>query len=133
MRQHKERDYSHLFVETVEDQDLEEQFQTPQMSMKRGIELFGEYGVATVWKEMQQLHDQKVMAARHSAELTPEQKKEVLAYLMFLKRKRCGKIKGHWCADGRKQQAHIARKDAASPTVATESVFLTAIINALEG
>jgi hypothetical protein len=52
---------------------------------------------------------------------------------MFLKRKRCGKIKGRGCADGRKQRAHTAREDAASPTVATESVFLTAVIDALEG
>jgi hypothetical protein len=52
---------------------------------------------------------------------------------MFLKWKHRGKIKGHGCADGRKQSAYITCEDAASPTVATESVFLTAIINALEG
>ena len=55
------------------------------MSMKRGIQMFREDGVAAVKKEMQQLHDRKVMVAKHSAELTPEQKKEALAYLMFLK------------------------------------------------
>ena len=52
---------------------------------------------------------------------------------MFLKRKRCGKIKGRGCADGRKQRAYIQKEDAASPTVTTESVFLTAVIDALEG
>ncbi|MCK7499178.1 MAG: hypothetical protein MZW92_58370 [Comamonadaceae bacterium] len=52
---------------------------------------------------------------------------------MFLKRKRCGKIKGRGCADGRKQRAYTAHEDAASPTVATESVFLTTVIDALEG
>ena len=103
------------------------------MSMKRGIKLFSEDGVVAVHKEMQQLHDQKVMAAKHSAELTPEQKKEALAYLMFLKQKQCGKIKGHGCTDGRKQHAHIACEDTTSPTVATESVFLTAMIDSLEG
>ena len=135
MRQWKERDYSHLFVETVDEEDADDtqEFQTPQMSMKRGIKLFREDGVAAVRKEMQQLHDRKLMAAKHSDELTPEQKKEALAYLMFLKQKWCGKIKGHGCADGRKQHAHIACEDAASPTVATQSVFLTAMINALEG
>ena len=86
MRQCKECNYSHLFMEMVDDDNVEEQFQTLQMSMKRGIKLFGEDGVAAVQKEMQQLHDWKVMAAKHSAELTPEQKKEALAYLMFLKR-----------------------------------------------
>jgi hypothetical protein len=53
--------------------------------------------------------------------------------LMFLKRKRCGKIKGRGCADGQKQRAYTAREDAASPTVATESIFLTMVIDALEG
>lgn len=81
---------------------------------------------------MQQLHNRKVMAARKSHKLTPEQKKEALAYLMFLKRKWCGKIKGHGFADGRKQWAYMAKEDAALPTVATEAVFLTAVIDALK-
>ena len=51
---------------------------------------------------------------------------------MFLKRKRCGKIKGRGCADGRKQRAFIAKEDASSPTVATEAVFMTAILDAME-
>jgi hypothetical protein len=42
---------------------------------------------------MLQLHDRKVMEPKHAAELTHAQKQEALAYLMFLKRKRCGKIK----------------------------------------
>ena len=36
---------------------------------------------------------------------------------MFLKRKRCGKIKGCGCADGRKQRAYIAKEDSTAPTV----------------
>ena len=41
-------------------------------------------------------------------------------------------MKGHGCADGHKQCRYTDRADAASPTVATESVFLMAIIDALE-
>ena len=52
---------------------------------------------------------------------------------MFLKRKRNGKIKGRGCADGRKQRAYIAKEDATSPTVSTDAVFITAIIDAMEG
>jgi len=116
--------------ETEED---DEPLATPQMSMKKGIKVFGQDGVAAVKKEMLQLHERKVMSPKHAKELTPEQKQEALAYLMFLKWKRCGKIKGHGCADGQKQRAYTAREDAASPTVATESIFLTAVIDALEG
>lgn len=49
---------------------------------------------------------------------------------MFLKRRRCGKIKGRACADGRKQRPYVLRKEATSPTVA---VFLAAVIDAFEG
>jgi hypothetical protein len=65
--------------------------------------------------------------------LTPEQRQESLAYLMFVKRKRCGTIKGRGCADGRKQRAYTDKEEATSPTIATEAVFLTAVIAALEG
>ena len=59
--------------------------------------------------------------------------KERLAYLMFLKHKRCGKIKGRGCADGRKQRAYITKEESTAPTVSTEAVFLTAVIDAMEG
>jgi Reverse transcriptase (RNA-dependent DNA polymerase) len=127
LRPRRRRDYSHLFATNGEP------LSTPQMSMKKGISMFGEDGVAAVKKELQQLHDRKVMAVRHHTDLNAEQKREALAYLMFLKRKRCGKVKGRGCADGRKQRAYIAKADAASPTVATESVFLTAVVDAMEG
>ena len=52
---------------------------------------------------------------------------------MFLKRKRCGKVKGRGCADGRKQRAYISKEESTAPTVCTEAVFLTAVIDALEG
>ena len=100
--------------------------ETPQMNMKQGLKIFGEAGVDAVKKEMQQLHDRKVMQVKNPSKLTPEQKKEALTYLMFLKRKL-------GCADGRKQRAYTAKEDAASPTMATEAVFLTAIIDAMEG
>lgn len=53
-------------------------------------------------------------------------------YLMFLKRKCGGEIKGRGCADGQKQRAYTAKEDAASPTVAMEAVFLTSMIDAME-
>jgi hypothetical protein len=72
------------------------------------------------------------MKVRHKAELTPEQRKQALAYLMFLKRKQCGTVKWRGCADGRPQRRCISKMGASSPTVARESVFLTALINAVE-
>ena len=110
-----------------------EVLETPQMSLKAGLRTFGNDGVKAVEKEMRQLHDRGVMIPVQKESLTLEQRKEALAYLMFLKRKRCGKVKGRGCADGRKQRAYISKEEATAPTVSTEAVFLTAIIDALEG
>ena len=123
----------HSISETIKEAKQETILETPQMSMNQGIKMFGEAGVEAVKKEMQQLHDRQVMKAKEAKELTREQKKEALAYLMFLKRKRGGKIKGRGCADGWKQRAYTAKEDAASPTVANEAMFLTAVIEAMEG
>ena len=60
--------------------------ETPKMLMKKGLKMFGEGGYAAVKKEMQQLHDQKVMQPVSRKDLSPEQKKEALGYLMFLKK-----------------------------------------------
>jgi hypothetical protein len=120
-------------VNEVQTEDEAGPLATPQMSMKKGIKVFGQDGIAAVKKEMLQLQDRKVMSPKHTKDLTPEQKQEALAYLMFLKRKWCGKIKGHGCADGHKQHAYTSPEDAASPTIATKSIFLIAVIDALEG
>jgi hypothetical protein len=130
LRARRPRDYSHLF--TLKSDATDAPLATPQMNMKQGLKMFGEDGLAAVRAEMLQLHDRKVMQVRKSSDLTRHQRGEALAYLMFLKRKRSGKIKGRGCADGRKQRAYVAREDAASPTVASEAVFLTAVVDALE-
>jgi hypothetical protein len=51
---------------------------------------------------------------------------------MYLKQKRCGRIKARGCADGRKQWLYKSKDETSSPTVCTKAVFLTAVINAQE-
>ena len=102
------------------------------MSLKAGLRTFGNDGMKAVEKEMRQLHDRDVMMPVHKNYLMPEQRKEALAYLMFLKHKRCGKVKGRGCADGWKQRAYITKEESTAPMVSTEAVFLTAVIDALE-
>ena len=55
-----------------------------------------------------------------------------LNYLMFLKRKRCGKIKARGCADGIPQREHIIKLESSSPCVKTHALFLSCIIDAFE-
>ena len=106
---------------------------TAQFPMKKGLKIFGDKGTEAVLAEMKQLHDRRVPIPKLPSELTPEQMKWVLEYLMFLKEKRSGKIKGRGCADGRKQRNLYSREESTSPTVSLESVFLTSVIDAKEG
>ena len=50
-----------------------------------------------------------------------------------MKKKQSGEIKGRTVAGGNKQRGYIDKEDATSPTVATESVILTSLIDAEEG
>ena len=74
-----------------------------QYSIKRALKLFGDRAAEAVLAEMKQLHDRGVISPQDGTTLSKEQKMKSLEYLMFLKEKNNGTIKGRGCADGRKQ------------------------------
>ena len=78
--------------------------------------------MAAVSKEIKQIHDRRVMKPVYAGSLSREHKRKALAYLMFVKEKRCGTIKGRGCADGRKQRIYTTKDEASAPTAYTESV-----------
>ena len=82
--------------------------------------------------ELEQLLHHKVMHGKRAKELTRDQKRAALQYLIFLKQKRCGRIKARGCADGRKQKLSKTKEESSSPTIYIESLFLSCIIDALE-
>ena len=116
LRPRRPRDYAHMHA------TLESTVMT-QHNIKKDIKLFGDAGVNAVLKELQQLHDRKVLEPKDATKLSGDDKRAALQYLMFLKQKRNGTIKGRGCADGRKQRPYTAKEDASSPTVAIESVI----------
>ena len=138
LQQNRARTYSHLKTQASSQEwgeirattgtTGEVNQSTALVPMKTGLDLFGDAGNQSMKSEMGQLHKQTVMKPKHSKDLTTEQWREALAYLMFLKQKRCGTIKAQGCADGQKQRDKIMKQESASPTVATESVFITAVI-----
>ena len=65
--------------------------------------------------------------------MTPTEKAKALESLIFLVEKKDGRIKARHCANGSKQRNWINPEDAASPTVMTDSILLTAGIEAKEG
>ena len=123
-----------MFVSAAVDQysAMEASKVTPQYHVSKGLKIFGDPGIDAVMKELKQLHDLRVMSPCRPEELTREEVKRALPYLMFLKRKRCGKIKGRGCADGRSQREFISKDQASSPTVSLYALMLSCVIDAIQ-
>ena len=102
-------------------------------SMNAGLKKFKEKGEAGVTKELKQMHDMDVFRPVERESLSKEEKAKAVASLMFLKEKRDHSVKARMCADGRKQRDDWTKQDTTSPTVSTEAVFITAVIEAHEG
>jgi hypothetical protein len=51
---------------------------------------------------------------------------------MFIVKKRTGEIKARTVAGGNDQRDHVSKEESSSPTVSTEAVLLTSIVDALE-
>ena len=100
-----------------------------QYGVNEGLRRFGKRRQEAVRKEIKQLHDMGVIKHIH---LTPEQKRSALQYLMFLKEKRSGAIKGRGCADGRPQRKTMSKEEASSKTPHTESIIITSMRDAKE-
>jgi hypothetical protein len=54
-----------------------------QHSMKRGLKEFGDAGVEAVLKELQQLHDRKVLEPRSVNDMTPDESAQPSNTLCF--------------------------------------------------
>jgi hypothetical protein len=93
---------------------------------------WGDKAYEAVESEMKQLHFGNTFEPMHWRQLSHTQRQTVLESYMFLKEKRDGKIRGRTVAGGNKQRDYISKEDASSPTVTTESVLLTCIIDAKE-
>ena len=102
------------------------------MSAKKGLRQFGQKGADALMKELQQLIDRRVMHPCDATTLSRNEKCSALKYLMFLKEKRCGKVKGRGCADRRKQRLYKSKEETSLPTVRVESLFLSSMIDAKE-
>ena len=97
-----------------------------QVSLKAAIKKWGKEAVDSVGKEMKQLHWRNSFKPMHW------KCKKVLESHIFVERKRDGILKARQVAGGNKQRGYIMKEDASSPTVSTEAVMLTCVIDANE-
>ncbi len=98
-----------------------------------GLKKFKEKGEASISKELKQMHDMEVFRPVEDRSLTKKEKAKAVALLVFLKEKRDHSVKVRMCADGQKQRDDWTKQDTTSPTVSTEAVFITDVIEAHEG
>ena len=101
-------------------------------SLKKGIAKFGKRGTDAAESEMNQLHSREAWKPLDVNTLTKEERRSAMESLMFLTEKRDGRVKARTCADGRKQRDWMSKEEAASPTVALESVMISCTIDAKE-
>ena len=78
------------------------------------------------------MHQREAFAAQDASKLTYEQRRRALESIMHVKHKRGNSKKARLCADGRKQRLMMRKDESASPTVCTNSVFITAAVEAAE-
>jgi hypothetical protein len=104
-----------------------------QLSLKSALKQWGTNAVDAGVKEISQLHWRDTFVPKRSSDLTDEQKKKVLESHMFVVKKRDGKTKARMVAGGNTQRDYMTKEDVSSPTVSTEAVLLTSIVDAHEG
>ncbi len=97
-----------------------------------GIKKFGEKGLASVRKELKQMHNLTVFVPVDADLLTAEQKSKAIRSLVNLKEKRTKEVKTRLLADGRCKRGQFTKQEKTSPTVARESVIISAVIDAHE-
>ena len=98
---------------------------------QKGLKIFKESGHEATIKELDKnLIGKNVLDMLDPKLVTFDMMKMSLGYLMFLKRKRDGRIKARGCADGRPQREYISKLESSSPTVKTHALFISCIIDA---
>ncbi len=76
------------------------------------------------------MHNMNLFQPVMRESLSKEERAKALTLLMFLKEKRDESVKARMCANGRKQRGDWTKQATTSPTVLTEAVFITTLIEA---
>jgi hypothetical protein len=103
-----------------------------QWSLRQGLRFYPEETKKATITELSQLHQMNVFQPIHKSSMTRQEIIGTLNTLTFIKRKRCGRVKARTCADGRPQRSLFQKWESSSPTVRTESVLITSLIDSYE-
>ena len=114
--------------------NVEATLSSPQYGFEKGLKLFRKKGYKATMEELDEnLLGKNVIDMLDPSDVSWGIFQMSLAYLMFLKRKRSGKIKARGCADGRPQREYITKLESSAPTVKIHALFVSCLIDAVEG
>jgi hypothetical protein len=94
------------------------------------VVMYGWFDINLGWAKS--IEDNLMKEGQHVDKLTKSQKRAALQAISVIKEKRCEKIKGRTVADGRPQRAMYTKDKTTSPTVSTDALMLSIMINACE-
>ena len=103
-----------------------------QMSARAALRKHGQAAKDALMEEFAQLEDLSVYEPVYAHTLTRAQRKAALRAINLVKEKRTGKLKGRTVADGRSQRNLYDKSETASPTVSTDALMLTIVIDGHE-
>jgi hypothetical protein len=107
-------------------------YTTTHMTATAGIKEHGQAAVDALLREFCQLDSKNVFEPLDASTLTASQKREALRAVNLIKVKRSGKLKGRSCADGRSQRSKYTKEETTSPTVSTDTLIISLMIDAKE-
>ena len=103
-------------------------------NMKKGLELFVESCEKAVTKELSKIHDMSTYEPMYASKLSYQEKQYALAYMLFITEKSNCDMKSRKVEIGSKQCTYYGynKSNNYSPTVNTDSEFLTEVVYAHE-
>jgi hypothetical protein len=100
--------------------------------LNKGLKHLGPKGYDAAVEEVKQLHDRRAFKPIQIKDMSQLEKQQAMESLIFLTKKRDGRVKTRACANGSTQREYINEEDTTSPTILTESILITATIDARE-
>ena len=102
------------------------------MDLRKDSKCFGKKGYKAIIEELDEnLLRKNMIDVLDPSDVTWSIFQMSLAYLIFLKQKQSGKIKGRGCAAGRPQQEYIFKLGSSSPTIKTRALFISCLIDTM--
>ena len=104
-----------------------------QMTANAGIKKHRKPAEASLMAEFAQMEDLSVYEPIDPATLSKKQRQAALRALNLIKEKRDGRLKSRTVADGRPQRLLYDKSETTSPTVSTDALMLSIMVDAYEG